>query len=641
MRLLNVHSFEIEEFYDPPEYAILSHTWDKVEVTLQQWQSSPTDVRRAYQKAAGSARLAAQDGFAYVWIDTICIDKTSSAELQEAINSMFSWYEDAGVCYAYLSDVHFVPGSIDANLNLVDAIRRSKWFTRGWTLQELIAPSKLLFYSHEWNKINGRNELGDLISQITGIRREYLWCEQHSEPERARTFPIRKLSSKSAPVAERLSWASNRVTTRPEDIAYCLLGLLEINMPLLYGEKGKAWIRLQKELVAVSDDESIFAWVMMPQLEALIRDQYPGRYSPLIRFGPNKISSGLDIETGPRTRLASLVRTGWTQPKGSTMFAPDPVNFYGWTYHSQFKSRMMKLPYSITNGGVRMQLPLLRLGTGTPSCYLARLQCRPTWDQFTDVVLIRSSMVRTSDTCTRDSCWFLGSRIEVESRYLEFDSAAHVYLEDVVADEQQQLMKEPSANFYGFWIVFPKGIGFCTIRDEDWTRKNPSACAYDALGLYGFNTESKQYAYRSSLMLRRVDGKISFELNFGIEFHKDGGVTWTYDIITKSLVETPANLLERIRGSAGSCRAHRDIPTSQLRDHADVANSDKRSLIYVSFGGLNVSSWPNGPHIRMVYITFKDNNELRHSMSRYDCGCGCYTFSNATETQLDAFLKPK
>ncbi|KAI0449214.1 HET-domain-containing protein [Xylaria acuta] len=289
MRLLNIETFEVEEFYDPPKYAILSHTWDR-EMTLRAWQSSSRRRREAYRKAACAAQQATRDGLDYIWIDTICIDKTSSAELSEAINSMFSWYEAAEVCYAYLSDVVF-EGATDCE----GLIRRSRWFTRGWTLQELIAPSKLIFYSSNWKRIGTRDRMGLLLSQITGIKSHYLMPERH-----------------------RLSWVSNRVTTRPEDIAYCLLGLFCINMPLLYGERGNAWIRLQKELIAVSDDESIFAWVSVPRLEVLMND---GR--------------------------------------GSTMLAPDPVNFHG--FEDQLcLSSARKLPYSMTNAGLFMKLPLIQ-----------------------------------------------------------------------------------------------------------------------------------------------------------------------------------------------------------------------------------------------------------------------------------------
>ncbi|KAI1312057.1 HET-domain-containing protein [Xylaria venustula] len=258
MRLLNIRTSEIEEFFDPPKYAILSHTWDN-EMTLQEWQSSSKKQREAYGKATCAGKQAVKDGLDYIWIDTICIDKTSSAELSEAINSMFNWYEGAEVCYAYLSD-------------------------------ELIAPSELIFYSSKWIRIGTRDELGLLLSEITGIGMPFQY----------------------ATIAERLSWVSDRVTTRPEDIAYCLLGLFQINMPLLYGERGNTWIRLQKELIVVSDDESIFAWTTVPQLEALISDDLD--------------ETGLEIS--PNTRLDHLVRTGWKNSGGSTMLAPDPVNFY-------------------------------------------------------------------------------------------------------------------------------------------------------------------------------------------------------------------------------------------------------------------------------------------------------------------------
>jgi hypothetical protein len=137
MRLVNTHSLQLEEFiFDGrgrPTYAILSHTWGKEEVIF--FDMADLDKARAkagFAKVEGACSLAASQGYDYIWIDTCCIDKSSSAELSEAINSMYRWYQWAKVCYAYLVDVQ--------NPNQLE---ESKWFTRGWTLQELIAPSRV------------------------------------------------------------------------------------------------------------------------------------------------------------------------------------------------------------------------------------------------------------------------------------------------------------------------------------------------------------------------------------------------------------------------------------------------------------------------------------------------------------------
>jgi hypothetical protein len=180
-----------------------------------------------------------------------CIDKSSSAELSEAINSMFRWYQKATVCYVYLADVSrdmAQPNGYDHS-----EIARSRWFARGWTLQELIAPSNLIFYAKEWHRIGTKNDMCDFISETTRIDVEILQGQD-----------LELVS-----VAKRMCWASNRTTTRVEDIAYCLLGIFDINMPLLYGEGKKAFLRLQEEILKVSGDHSLFAWGMPPSTTQL------------------------------------------------------------------------------------------------------------------------------------------------------------------------------------------------------------------------------------------------------------------------------------------------------------------------------------------------------------------------------------
>jgi hypothetical protein len=172
-------------------------------------------------------------------MDTCCIDKSSSAELSEAINSMFAWYRHSRICYAYLSDV---PSLDDLSLHREEnsAFRLSKWFTRGWTLQELLAPVYLVFYDQEWNEIGTKSGLKSIVQTITGIQ---------DLPRYG-----------NACIAQKISWASNRETTRIEDQAYSLLGIFGVNMPLLYGEGPRAFMRLQLEIIKDSDDDSIFAW---------------------------------------------------------------------------------------------------------------------------------------------------------------------------------------------------------------------------------------------------------------------------------------------------------------------------------------------------------------------------------------------
>ncbi|KAK1753685.1 heterokaryon incompatibility protein-domain-containing protein [Echria macrotheca] len=259
MRLLDTETFELREFFDDaiPQYAILSHTWGKEEVLFQDM----TDITRAklkhgFHKLEGACQLARSQSYKYIWIDTCCIDKTSSAELTEAINSMYRWYKGSGVCYAYLSDIgtgnlanNSTPVETDEHVTLeylLSKMPNSRWFTRGWTLQELIAPSVVKFYTSTWRELGNKHDarMSRLVSDITGIDVPTLLGDDPSEVS----------------IARRMFWASKRETTRLEDRAYSLLGLFDVNMPLIYGEGKRAFRRLQEEILKTSDDQSIFAW---------------------------------------------------------------------------------------------------------------------------------------------------------------------------------------------------------------------------------------------------------------------------------------------------------------------------------------------------------------------------------------------
>ncbi|KAH8822106.1 heterokaryon incompatibility protein-domain-containing protein, partial [Xylogone sp. PMI_703] len=290
MRLLSVTTLKLREFpneyvSDVPEYAILSHTWDKQEVTFQaiQYPTADLETTAGFRKIKNCCALAESDGFQYVWIDTCCIDKTNSAELSEAINSMFQWYQDAIVCYAYLSDVTEEEDVRSTNF----MFRRSRWFTRGWTLQELIAPDSLIFYTKTWTEIGTKFSLHDVISDIISVPPEIL-LTGHMD----------------ASIAQRMSWAANRMTTRPEDRAYCLMGLFGVNMPMIYGEGDKAFERLQLEIMKLSDDDSILAWS-----EAESRNGTPGPLAP----SPSAFSSCQSIASGSinnKTEAFSMTNKG-------------------------------------------------------------------------------------------------------------------------------------------------------------------------------------------------------------------------------------------------------------------------------------------------------------------------------------------
>jgi hypothetical protein len=243
MRLLNTTTLKLTKFFDNniPEYAILSHTWEKGEVSFQDWESGRGTEKEGYLKIMGACKQALLDKLEYVWIDTCCIDKSSSAELSEAINSMYRWYKGSTICYTYLVDV---PDGTEPST--ANEFARSRIHGRGWTLQELIASEYVVFYSRGWQKLGTKFTLLKELETITGIHAGVLSGNS-------------VLSHRS--IAERMSWAAHRKTTRTEDMAYCLMGVFEVNMPLLYGEGEKAFIRLQEEIMRTIDDDSIFAWI--------------------------------------------------------------------------------------------------------------------------------------------------------------------------------------------------------------------------------------------------------------------------------------------------------------------------------------------------------------------------------------------
>ncbi|PNP53572.1 hypothetical protein FNYG_15749 [Fusarium nygamai] len=236
MRLVNTKTIQLEFLADDnvPDYAILSHTWEQEEVLFQDMGRDSAKSKKGYAKLESCCRVARENGFEYIWDDTCCIDNTSSAELSEAINSMYRYYQEANICYVYLADI-----------STVSEILNSRWFTRGWTLQELIAPSSMIFFDKHWCELGTKTSLVQVLSQRTSIPESIL-----NDSEELETTSI----------AQRMSWAADRVTTRKEDGAYSLMGIFGINMPLLYGEGDKAFYRLQEEIMRVSDDHSLFAW---------------------------------------------------------------------------------------------------------------------------------------------------------------------------------------------------------------------------------------------------------------------------------------------------------------------------------------------------------------------------------------------
>lgn len=239
MRLINASTLTLVEFFEPtiPEYAILSHTWEDGEVSFQEMGvPSARQAKQGFTKIKRACETTLSLGLEHIWVDTCCIDKTSNAELTESINSMFEWYRKSRICLVFLADY-----GADHNAPLSPC----RWFSRGWTLQELLAPICINFYSSTWELVGTRASLAARLSETTRI-------------------PILALFgpnlSQSFSVAERMSWAADRKTTRVEDRAYSLLGLFNINMPMLYGEGTNAFRRLQEEIIKRTNDLTILAW---------------------------------------------------------------------------------------------------------------------------------------------------------------------------------------------------------------------------------------------------------------------------------------------------------------------------------------------------------------------------------------------
>ncbi|KAI0769311.1 HET-domain-containing protein [Trametes elegans] len=349
MWLLETSTGKLHYFPDPSRvnYAILSHVWiPGKEQTFQDLQAlhtlsakerwthrldrvarrpRPTALAGASEKIRECCAFARARDYSWLWVDTCCIDKTSSAELSEAINSMYQWYAQAGVCYAFLHDVD---GAHDPRA-LGSQFRQSRWFRRGWTLQELIAPRELVFVSKQWRPFGTKRSLADVVEDVTGVERAVL---EHRRP----------LSSVS--VARRMAWAAQRKTTRVEDEAYALMGIFGVNIPTIYGEGRGAFYRLQEEILRHIPDQSIFAWGPL----VFDRYQWPGE-----RFDQAP-SAALTAEDAPNAYLFAPSPSAFEHSAGITPLAFDAFQ------------REIGVPagvpdYTVTSYGIHTRLPLVPL----------------------------------------------------------------------------------------------------------------------------------------------------------------------------------------------------------------------------------------------------------------------------------------
>ena len=330
---------KVLEFRDDEttNYAILSHRWiDPTEVDYEEMvdlakmdrqEQDEIRGRLGYKKIVDTCKRAKKDGYEWVWVDTCCIDKRSSAELSEAINSMYRWYANAKICYAYLHDVD---GSFPAegdNGRYPESNGWPKWFSRGWTLQEMIAPRNLQFFNKNWQPIGDKKALAEDLQQITKVPQHIL---------------TGGLEGNRPCVAQIISWAAYRTTTRVEDRAYSLMGLLDVNMPMLYGEGKKAFQRLQLEIIRSSNDRSIFAW------ESLSSGV---RIGSILADDPSDFETCCDMELIDHDKLIKQL------PELSS------------TNTDHFDV------FPITNRGIQIWMPLRRYH-GSTSVFRAYLPCR-------------------------------------------------------------------------------------------------------------------------------------------------------------------------------------------------------------------------------------------------------------------------
>ncbi|KAK5738485.1 hypothetical protein LTR17_006013 [Elasticomyces elasticus] len=349
MRIINIDTLEFAEFYDDavPAYAILSHRWTTNELTYADYRKGRRKESIGYGKVlrlqevtqrynawlqGGSSTIVvvpkvrfappvheigtlAEQPVKYLWLDTCCIDKKSSAELSEAINAMYDYYSNAQICFAHLADVH--AAGIDGDVlppEVERMMEESVWFTRGWTLQEMIAPERILFCDDQWrlfahkyrsmyvlgnmmkrccNELPSSYHVNEVIAQITGVA-----LEVTSSATRQKG-PFYKPT-----VFEIFGWAAGRTTSRVEDMSYCLLGLLGIRMALLYGEGQLAFRRLQEAIMFNTSDETFFAFTSV--------DPY-NRAAPILAKSPRDFARA---SSWTPTYTVRVLRTAWCAPKG-------------------------------------------------------------------------------------------------------------------------------------------------------------------------------------------------------------------------------------------------------------------------------------------------------------------------------------
>ncbi|KAI0677758.1 heterokaryon incompatibility protein-domain-containing protein [Trametes maxima] len=356
MRFLETYSGQFVWVDDPRKerYAILSHTWRPEEDGGEQSYEDVRRIQNSYFSATQGQRgfrilrlfrrnrthiappisvlsrpdlskkikriceVARNAGYRLVWIDSCCIDKSSSAELSEALNSMFEWYRHADVCYAYLADVPEGDDPTDER----SAFWKSRWHRRGWTLQELVAPKRVVFLTQSWSFLQTKMGLASTLEKITRIDRAVL---------------AGRASLDSVSVSRRLSWAAHRYTTRVEDKAYSLMGIFGVHLSPIYGEGRNAFYRLQQEIIMTIPDQSIFVW---------------GRSCALI--GLDEVDHDFESPLWEPEDAGLLAPSPWYFSRALHARPLSPADFafrVGWNYQE-----LPPLHCVFTSQGVRVQL---------------------------------------------------------------------------------------------------------------------------------------------------------------------------------------------------------------------------------------------------------------------------------------------
>jgi hypothetical protein len=526
---------ELKQFHtiDLPPYAILSHVWEDEEISFQELTSEGAKLMKGYWKITAACATAAKDGLQYIWIDTCCINKESSAELSEAINSMFLWYGNSRICYAYLADV---PSDEDPTSPLSSFVL-SKWFTRGWTLQELLAPNKVVFCGRDWINIGTKGSLRDAISVITGIKPEAIVG--------GRSFVFDDI-----PVAVRMSWAADRHTTRVEDVAYCLMGIFDVNLPLMYGEGRKAFVRLQQLIIQKSNDHSIFAW----------------REEPFSK----------ETERGILARSPSEFHDSNTVQR---VFEPEAQN----------------KTYSITNRGLHIELPLVY---HSRDIQLARLNCR----QFNSATSVTIVLRKTDGNQYARVCAHLfGDEFwkELDKSTLTAAELSPLFIkEDVGENPLDYSMRSTVARI----VISPK---FGLLECQDSYSDSPRPWQIPTEGEWVFVGSA---AHIGVLLFRKPFGRAPLE-QFALVLGYKDCMMWT-DIVTNiNPKDTALSIYRSYRPLLGEkqTRTHRYLD----RSSAALPNASGWS-VFVSSGTLQTRL--DGERVNLDIQVRKTKTQLRSGL---------------------------